>query len=262
MRKSVLCSAAATLALALGQSAAHADGLPGMRGHDHTGITVPDMNEALTFFVDMLGCKKAMSFGPIADPEPNGTFMKDALGVDPKTVIKEITLVRCGMGSNIELFSYPDQKVLQPKNSDIGGYHIAFYVDDIKAAANYLHAKGVKTMMGPIPITEGPAAGQAIVYFNAPGATSWRRSPIRRGWPTRRTHRRFFGLHRTRPNNGRHSARNDRNASARDPSLPLDNGAGAGSVWGSPMMCDRGSSHAPRAWSPASRIHVRSAKAT
>ena len=170
MRKSVLCSAAATVAVALRLGAAHADGLPGMRGHDHTGITVPDMNEALAFFVDVLGCKKAMSFGPIADPEPNGTFMKDALGVDPKTVIKQITLVRCGMGSNIELFSYqsPDQKVVQPKNSDIGGYHIAFYVDDIKATADYLRAKNVKTMMGPIPITEGPAAGQAIVYFNAP----------------------------------------------------------------------------------------------
>ena len=37
------------------------------------------------------------------------------------------------MGSNIELFSCqsPDQKVVQPKNSDIGGYHIAFYVNDI-----------------------------------------------------------------------------------------------------------------------------------
>jgi hypothetical protein len=31
-----------------------------------------------------------------------------------------------------------------------------------------LHARSVKTMMGPIPITEGAAAGQAIVYFNAP----------------------------------------------------------------------------------------------
>ena len=96
--------------------------------------------------------------------------MKNTLGVDAKTVIRQITLMRCGMGSNIELFSYqsPDQKVVQPKNSDIGGYHIAFYVDDIKAAADDLHAKNVKTMMGPIPITEGPAAGQAIVYFNAP----------------------------------------------------------------------------------------------
>src|SRR6202021_4338994 len=113
--------AAATLALALGQSAAHADGLPGMRGHDHTGITVPDMNEALTFFVDVLGCKKAMSFGPIADPEPNGTFMKDALGVDRNTVITQITLVRCGMGSNIGLFSYqsPEQRAGRLKTASV-----------------------------------------------------------------------------------------------------------------------------------------------
>ena len=182
MRTRVLCSASAALAITLGLGGAHADGLPGMRGHDHTGTTVPDMNEALTFFLDVLGCKKAMSFGPIADPEPNGTFMKDALGVDPKTVIKQITLVRCGMGSNIELFSYqsPDQKVVQPKNSDIGGYHIAFYVDDIKAAADDLHAKNVKTMMGPIPITEGPAAGRRSSISMRRGASSWRRSLIRR----------------------------------------------------------------------------------
>ena len=169
MEKSVLCSVAAMLAITLGLSAARADGLPGMRGHDHTGITVPDMNEALTFFVDVLGCKKAMSFGPIADPEPNGTFMKDALGVDPKTVITQITLVRCGMGSNIELFSYqsPDQKVVQPKNSDIGGYHIAFYVDDIKAAKDYLDGKGVKTFFN-LPVDQGPAAGQSIFYFLTP----------------------------------------------------------------------------------------------
>ena len=93
--------------------------------------------------------------------------MKNTLGVDAKTVIKQITLLHCGMGSNIQLFSYqsPDQKVVQPKNSDIGSYHIVFYVDDITAAADYLHAKNVKTMMGPIPITEGPTV---IVYFNAP----------------------------------------------------------------------------------------------
>jgi len=29
---------------------------------------------------------------------------------------------------------------MTPKNSDIGGYHIAFYVDDVKAAKDYLVA--------------------------------------------------------------------------------------------------------------------------
>src|SRR6187401_3875793 len=76
---------------------AKADSIPGMRGHDHTGITVPDMKQAVDFFTEVVGCKKAMSFGPFADDK--GTFMQDLLGVDPKAVIEEITLVRCGFGS-------------------------------------------------------------------------------------------------------------------------------------------------------------------
>lgn len=148
--------------------AASADTIPGMRGHDHTGITVPDMKQAVDFFTNVVGCKKAMSFGPFADDK--GTFMQDLLGVDPKAVIEEITMVRCGYGSNIELFKYtaPDQKDLTPRNSDIGGFHIAFYVDDVAAAKAYFDAKGVKTRLGPLPVKEGPAAGQTILYFQAP----------------------------------------------------------------------------------------------
>lgn len=153
--------------LLLTVSFAHA-GLPGMRGHDHTGVTVPDMDQAVAFFTDILGCQKAMSFGPFADDK--GTFMTDLLGVDSKAVIENITLMRCGFGSNVELFKYtaPDQKALNQKNSDIGAFHIAFYVDDIKAAKAFLDEKGVATRMGPLPVEQGPAAGQAILYFQAP----------------------------------------------------------------------------------------------
>ena len=35
---------------------------------------------------------------------------------------------------------------MQPKNSDVGGYHIAIYVDDVKAADTYLKSKGVKAV--------------------------------------------------------------------------------------------------------------------
>jgi len=163
--------AAGLAALPLLAAPAAAAGVPGLRGHDHTGITVPDIAAATAFFVDVLGCKEAMSFGPIADDK--GTFMQDALHVNPRAVIEKITLVRCGAGSNIELFQYssPDQATVQPKNSDVGGYHVAFYVDDVGKAAEYLKAKGVETFAGPIPITEGPAAGQTILYFLAPWGT-------------------------------------------------------------------------------------------
>jgi catechol 2,3-dioxygenase-like lactoylglutathione lyase family enzyme len=145
-----------------------ADQVPGLRGHDHTGVTVPDMAQAVDFFVNVLGCKQVMSFGPFADEK--GNFMKDLLNVDPRAVIHQITQVRCGYGSNIELFQYssPDQKDATAKNSDIGGFHIAFYVDDIDAAKTYLDGKGVRTFYGPFRVTQGPAAGQGIFYFLAP----------------------------------------------------------------------------------------------
>ena len=147
---------------------AAAESLPGMRGVNHIGMTVPDIAEATAFFTDVLGCAKATSFGPFRDDE--GTFMQDLLNVDPRAGINEITLIRCGNGSNIELFDYdaPDQATVYPKNSDIGGYHVAFYVDDIDAAAEYLKAKGIRTLLGPLPVTEGPAAGQSILYFYTP----------------------------------------------------------------------------------------------
>jgi catechol 2,3-dioxygenase-like lactoylglutathione lyase family enzyme len=147
---------------------AHADGIPTMVGHDHTGVTVPNIKEAIAFFTDVIGCKLTMSFGPFSDDK--GTFMADLLNVHPRAKIDQITMMRCGNGSNIELFQYeaPDQKDATPKNSDIGGYHIAFYVDDINAAAKYLKEKNVRTMLGPLPVDQGPAAGQSILYFMAP----------------------------------------------------------------------------------------------
>ncbi len=163
-----IAAIAALLATSALGTAAHADSMPGARGVNHIGMTVPDMAEAVTFFSDVLGCEKAMSFGPFMDD--TGTFMQDLLNVHPRAVIEEITLMRCGFGSNIELFKYtaPDQETVYPKNSDIGGYHVAIYVDDINEAAEYLKSKGVKTLMGPLPVDQGPAAGQTIMYFFAP----------------------------------------------------------------------------------------------
>ncbi|RUX96782.1 MULTISPECIES: VOC family protein [unclassified Mesorhizobium] len=166
--KNAIASTIVAIGLFGSTTAASADSMPGMRGHDHTGITVPDMKQAVDFFTEVVGCKKAMSFGPFSDDK--GTFMQDLAGVDPKAVIEQITQLRCGYGSNIELFKYtaPDQKDLHAKNSDIGGFHIAFYVDDVAAVKAYLQAKGVATRLGPLPVKEGPAAGQTIIYFQAP----------------------------------------------------------------------------------------------
>jgi len=145
--------------------------VPSLLGVDHIGITVPDIDAAVAWFEDILGCSAPLSFGPFGDPV--GTFMQDLLGVHPRAVIEQITMVRCGNGANVELFEYtaPDQDRTFRKNSDFGGKHIAFYVRHIDKAAAYLEARGVEKLLGPLPVTDGPAAGQTINYFRTPFGT-------------------------------------------------------------------------------------------
>ena len=40
--------------------------LPGLRRMDHVGFTVPDLDEAHRFLVDVLGCEYLYSLGPFS----------------------------------------------------------------------------------------------------------------------------------------------------------------------------------------------------
>ena len=141
-------------------------GLPGLRGTDHIGFTVPNLEQAVRFFVDVIGCEPFYQLGPFND----GQWMKKTLGVHEKTVMKKLKFLRCKNGTNFELFEYnaPDQIAIQPKNSDIGGHHLAFYVDDFDQALAYLKEKKVTIMGEPTVRTEGPSGGQTWVYFKSP----------------------------------------------------------------------------------------------
>lgn len=141
-------------------------GLPGLRGTDHIGFTVPDLEQAVEFFVEVIGCEPFYELGPFDD----GKWMEKSLGIDKRSVMKKLKFLRCKNGSNFELFEYsaPDQNPVQPKNSDIGGHHLAFYVDDFDTALDYLKTKGVEVMGEPTVRTSGPSGGQTWVYFRTP----------------------------------------------------------------------------------------------
>lgn len=145
-----------------------ATGLPTLRGVEHIGFTVPDIEAATRFFVDVIGCEYAYSLGPFADRE--GDWMTKHLGVPPRSVVREIRFFRCGFGPNFELFEYEadDQNRAQPRNCDVGGHHLAFYVDDFYAALAYLEAHGLTILGAPTIRTSGPSAGQTWVYFLSP----------------------------------------------------------------------------------------------
>lgn len=140
-------------------------GIPGIQGGDHFGFTVPDMEEAHTFLVEVLGAIHVYS---LPGKSASDGWMQDAIGVHPRSQILEIRFYRLVNGANFEVFTFdaPSQKP-QPNNSDIGGHHFAFYVDDLDKAVKYLKAKGVEVFSGPTE-SQGPAQGQRWIYFRAP----------------------------------------------------------------------------------------------
>ena len=52
--------------------------LPGLRGTDHIGFTVPDLDEADRFFTGVLGCTRVYSLGPFVHEDDD--WMTEHLG--------------------------------------------------------------------------------------------------------------------------------------------------------------------------------------
>ncbi|MCV7287329.1 VOC family protein [Mycolicibacterium wolinskyi] len=143
--------------------------IPSLRAVDHVAYTVPNLDEAVRFFVDHFGAELVFFDGPFADAESDG--MRRRLNVD-RSAKCMIAMLRIGMHHNVELFEYqaPDQRTTLPRNSDIGGHHLAFYVDDIDAAYDYVSAiPGVVCQEGPNGVDpSAPVAGQRWFYFQTP----------------------------------------------------------------------------------------------
>ncbi len=166
MLRHLLASAAVLATLACG--AAHADSIPGMKGMDHVGITVPDLPAAVSFLTGVLGCSApAYVIGPFKFDDD---WMQVHLNVDPRAEISKLAMLRCGNGSNVEVFQYAAAGAGQsePRNSDVGGHHLGFYVEDMAAAVAYLKSKGVKLLGDPTPFQQGPIGGETINYFLTP----------------------------------------------------------------------------------------------
>lgn len=146
--------------------------VPGLRGVEHIGITVPDLDEADAFLVDVLGCERFYRVGPFAHPQDGDDWMRTHLAVHPRTVMRRLGFYRLGHGANLEVIEYdvadpgvaPDGP---PRNSDPGGHHLALYVDDLDVAVAHLRAHGVHFLDGPTA-SGGASAGQRWIYCSTP----------------------------------------------------------------------------------------------
>ena len=139
-----------------------------IRGVDHVGLTVPDLEEAVDVPTRCLRLRGGPSnWCPFAAEDD---WMTRRLGVRRDARIPQIAVLACGDGARLEVFEYdvPDQRREGPRNSDVGGHHVAFYADDLEAAVRRAEAAGGTIMDQPTVMAEGPSAGETWVYVRAP----------------------------------------------------------------------------------------------
>lgn len=142
--------------------------LPGLRHVDHAAFTVPDLDEAVRFFVEVLGAEELYR----SSRGPDGDYMTVNFDV-PADAALTLSMLRLPPNLNIELFEWKasDQRTEHPRHSDRGGHHLCLVVDDVDVAVAHLRTvPGVRVLgerkeVGP----DSPlVAGNRWIYFLTP----------------------------------------------------------------------------------------------
>ena len=113
-----------------------------IRGHNHTSITVGDMDTMLAFYRDVVGMEVSESRETRHDGEGAGSGFE---GLHMK-----IAKLRLG-GFMLELIEYVNKKgqKLDTRPTNTGSFHLAFACDDITATYESMVAKGARFKSPP-----------------------------------------------------------------------------------------------------------------
>lgn len=132
-----------------------------VRGFNHTGVIVTDLDRAIGFFRDLLGFE-ILSRAP-RDPALIGRMT----GLSGPEV--EIAYLQ-GPGHRIELIRYATdggRSSVPPKVYDDGSAHLALDVDDVDAAVEAAARHGFELVGEVIAIDQGPNRGRKVVYLES-----------------------------------------------------------------------------------------------
>jgi catechol 2,3-dioxygenase-like lactoylglutathione lyase family enzyme len=136
---------------------------------DHFGVTVPDLDEAVAFFVDTLGAECWYREGPFEDRV--GDSMWAEMRIHPRSV-ERLAMLRLGSTATIELLEFTREGRSDESRPDVTGQstaHIGLRVGNIDDAAAHLrNAEGVEVLAGPTTVEGGTADGLRWLYFMTP----------------------------------------------------------------------------------------------
>ena len=142
-----------------------------VRGMDHIGITVPDIEQATTFFCAALGAEVIYtSVAP--EDELDQDAQQKTLRLTPGTQVKAVRMLKLHHGPGIELFEmHGDDQREPPRANDYGLQHFAVYVDDIDAAIQCFEQAGGSMFTGPKALSFPPERGDGNAFCY--GRTPW-----------------------------------------------------------------------------------------
>lgn len=132
---------------------------------EHAGFSVPNLDDAVRFFVDHLGAEELYR----SSREP-GPFVETTFAA-PQDASFQLSMLRVGRNLNLELFEWSTEAGGNdyPHAYDVGGNHLCLYVDNVDAALEYFAAiPGVATRGGGHTVSAGPVASSRWGYVQTP----------------------------------------------------------------------------------------------
>lgn len=143
-----------------------------LRGINHVGVTVPDIEAATSFLIEGLGARVIYeSFSPDQPPQGNPELDRD-LNLAPGTQLVATRMIQVGTGPDIELFQLrADDQRPAARPSDFGLQHLAFQADDIEEAIRRFETAGGKMLSRPNSFLFDKEQGDGNLFCY--GQTPW-----------------------------------------------------------------------------------------
>lgn len=143
-----------------------------VHGMDHVGFTVPDIDQATSFFEKAFDAELIYESKKMSDAPDEGAETEQTLNLSPGTKVRAVRMLRLRNGPGVELFQMEGPEQRNPiRPSDYGLQHFAIYVDDIDAAVVQFEAAGGTLFSRPQAIMFEPEKGKGNLFCY--GKTPW-----------------------------------------------------------------------------------------
>ncbi|MCP1315215.1 MULTISPECIES: VOC family protein [unclassified Halomonas] len=143
-----------------------------VRGVEHVGMTVPNMEEAEAFFMNAFDAEVLYRVLPKSADDQSGEEVGAINGMPEDNAQRAISMLRMGGGANLELFEVSRPTGEPARICSLGLTHFSIVVDDIEAAGRAAKAAGATMFDGPqdcFDAESGP--GNKLWFFHTPWGT-------------------------------------------------------------------------------------------